>query len=294
MKQPLVSVIIPFYNGVEWLEEAVQSALDQTYKNIEILVINDGSKEDVTGFLSRYQGKIVYHYQENQGSAVARNWGMHHANGEYYAFLDSDDIWFPNKLEIQIPIMQEHGFVWCHTGFYSWWPENNKMQLVDNRYIYGDYTAMSYFSVKIAMPSVVVHRSIFMEHPEIEFPPAYRKAQDAKFYEQLKVFYKLALIRKPLLKVRMTGFNSKGLVLMRFKMKAETFDNLKNSNVKAPLGANLVLSIYKVYNKIFGERRNSTKEFVAKCCWTVPYALERLFAWYHGHKKGGDKEYCIE
>lgn len=293
MEQPLVSVIIPFYNGVDWLEEAVQSALEQTYKNIEILVINDGSKEDVTGFLSRYQDKIVYHYQENQGSAVARNWGMHHAKGEYYAFLDSDDIWFPNKLEIQIPIMQEHGFVWCHTGFYNWWPENNKMRLADNRFIFGDYSVLSYFSVKIAMPSVVIHHSILNEHPEIEFPEAYRKGQDSKFYQQLKLYYKIALIREPLLKVRMTGFNSKGQVLMRFKMKAEMYDDLKKSYKKVPIGAYIVLSIYKMYHRLFGEKRNSAKEFVAKCFWTIPFILERVFAWYYGTTKNGDKEYCI-
>jgi glycosyltransferase involved in cell wall biosynthesis len=293
MEKNKVSVIIPFFNGVEWLEEAVQSALNQTYKNIEIIVVNDGSSEDVSDFLNKFQDKIIYHYQKNQGSAVARNWGMKNSRGDYLAFLDSDDIWFPEKLEKQIACMETYGFVWCHTGFYNWWPMNGKMKLVNNKYIYGDYSNLSYFSVKIAMPSVVISRRILMEHPEIEFPAAYRKGQDSKFYQQLKKYYKLALLREPLLKVRMTGFNSKGLVLMRFKMKAETYDILNESKIKAPRGAYLVLSIYKLYHKIFGEKRNIVKEFIAKCFWTIPFLLERIFAWYYGYTKIGDKEYCI-
>ncbi|MDY5738280.1 MAG: glycosyltransferase family A protein, partial [Candidatus Onthomorpha sp.] len=67
-----VSVIIPFYNGVDWLCEAVQSVLDQTYKNFEIIVVNDGSPEDVTKFLEKYGDKIIYHKQINQGPAAAR------------------------------------------------------------------------------------------------------------------------------------------------------------------------------------------------------------------------------
>ena len=68
--EPLVSVIIPFYSGVEWLCEAVQSVLDQTYKNFEIIVVNDGSPEDVTAFLERYGDKIVYFKKENGGLNV--------------------------------------------------------------------------------------------------------------------------------------------------------------------------------------------------------------------------------
>lgn len=68
-----VSVIIPFYNGVEWLSEAVQSVLNQTYNNIEIIVINDGSPENIDGFLKKFGDKIIYKYKENGGAATARN-----------------------------------------------------------------------------------------------------------------------------------------------------------------------------------------------------------------------------
>src|SRR5690554_2836035 len=97
-----VSVIIPFYNGVEWLCEAVQSVLDQTYKNFEIIVVNDGSPEDVSGLLSKYGNKIIYRYKENGCAATARNLAMEIATGEYLAFLDSDDLWLPAKTEKQI------------------------------------------------------------------------------------------------------------------------------------------------------------------------------------------------
>ena len=106
-----VSVIIPFYNGVNWLCEAVQSVLDQTYKNVEIIVVNDGSPENVQSFLDKYGTLVNYNYQENQGPAVARNLGMHLATGDYLAYLDSDDVWVPTKLEKQIGFMESNGFL---------------------------------------------------------------------------------------------------------------------------------------------------------------------------------------
>ena len=112
-----VSVIIPFYNGIHWLCEAVESALNQTYSNIEIIIVNDGSTEDITEFLKKFGDSIVYAYQKNQGAASARNYGIKLANGDYIAFLDADDIWLPTKLEKQIFFIEEIGAMWCHTNY---------------------------------------------------------------------------------------------------------------------------------------------------------------------------------
>ena len=97
-----VSVIIPFYNGITRLSEAVQSAINQTYNNLEIIIVNDGSPEDVSDFLEKYGDDIKYFYKENGGPASARNFAIQKATGDYIAFLDSDDIWLPTKTEKQI------------------------------------------------------------------------------------------------------------------------------------------------------------------------------------------------
>ncbi len=105
-----VSVIIPTYNCVRFLSESIQSALSQTYQDFEIIIIDDGSKDNtreiVEGFIQRNPGKIRYIYQENGGLAVARNTGIKNSNGKYIALLDSDDTWLPNRLSAQIPIME--------------------------------------------------------------------------------------------------------------------------------------------------------------------------------------------
>ena len=100
-KQPLVSVIIPVYNREKFLAEAIDSVLAQTYRPIEIIVIDDGST-DKSGEIARSYAETKYIYQDNQGVSVARNIGVDAAQGEFLAFLDSDDMWLHNKLETQI------------------------------------------------------------------------------------------------------------------------------------------------------------------------------------------------
>ena len=96
-----ISVVIPSYNSSKYIDDAINSVLIQTFKPIEIIVIDDGSFDDTRNLLSDYiyNRKINYYYQENSGSGVARNKGISKANGEYIAFLDSDDYWDKNHLK---------------------------------------------------------------------------------------------------------------------------------------------------------------------------------------------------
>lgn len=101
MRNPLVSVIIPVYNGEKYLGEAIQSVLDQDYRPIEIIVVDDGSTDRSAEIARSYAG-VSYLYQENQGVSVARNAAIAMARGEFLAFLDADDRWTPNKLSTQV------------------------------------------------------------------------------------------------------------------------------------------------------------------------------------------------
>ena len=102
MTRYLVSVIIPTYNRGYCLCEAIDSVLAQTYTNIEIIVVDDGSTDSTEEILKKYGPEIQYLWQENQGVSSARNLGIRAAKGEWIAFLDSDDEWLPNKLERQL------------------------------------------------------------------------------------------------------------------------------------------------------------------------------------------------
>ena len=87
-----VSVVIPFYSGSVWLEEAILSALSQTYRPYEVIVVNDGSKENIDSIIEKYSKKVKFIFQENKGAAAARNKGMRESKGDIGAFLDSDDL----------------------------------------------------------------------------------------------------------------------------------------------------------------------------------------------------------
>lgn len=104
-----VSVIIPTYNRRDYVQEAIDSVLAQTYTDYEIIVIDDGSTDDTGDVLPvRYGDRIHYEWQENQGESVARNRGIELAQGEYIAFLDSDDLWLPEKLAKQVVFLETH------------------------------------------------------------------------------------------------------------------------------------------------------------------------------------------
>ncbi len=106
---PLVSVIIPAYNRGSLLAHAIESALAQTYSCIEIIVVNDGSTDSVTRETAEhYKGRIVYIEQENTGVAAARNKGIAAARGKIIALLDSDDVWLPAKLAVEIEALRRH------------------------------------------------------------------------------------------------------------------------------------------------------------------------------------------
>jgi len=101
--RPKVTVMIPTYNYGRFVGEAIQSVLDQTFQDWELIVIDDGSTDDTAAVMRAFDDRrIRYVYQENQGNPAARNTGLRLANGEYFACLDADDVWFPDKLRKQV------------------------------------------------------------------------------------------------------------------------------------------------------------------------------------------------
>jgi len=99
---PKVSIIIPVYNGEKYITYAIESALAQTYRNFEIIVVDDGSTDGSYEKIKPFLPFVKYIFQENQGVAAARNTAIKHSSGELIAFLDQDDLWLPEKLELQV------------------------------------------------------------------------------------------------------------------------------------------------------------------------------------------------
>ncbi len=112
MKTELVSIITPCYNGAKYIGETIQSVLSQTYSNWEMIIVDDGSKDNSDEVIKSFSDpRIHYIYQDNAGSAAARNNGIRRANGQYIALLDADDLWLPEFLEKQIAFMKEKNAV---------------------------------------------------------------------------------------------------------------------------------------------------------------------------------------
>ncbi len=112
----MVSVIIPTYNRAELVIRAIKSVSQQTYKDTEIIVVDDGSTDNTVDLISSLNPPIRYITQANTGVAAARNFGLSQAMGEYVAFLDSDDYWLPNKLEKQLSLINNH--ICVYTNFF--------------------------------------------------------------------------------------------------------------------------------------------------------------------------------
>lgn len=102
LARPLVSVVMPSYNTAQYIREAVDSVLEQDYPNLELLVIDDGSTDATPEIIEAYGERVRFFTQQNAGAGAARNLGLREARGEYIAFLDSDDVWLPGKLQAQV------------------------------------------------------------------------------------------------------------------------------------------------------------------------------------------------
>ncbi len=110
MVQPLVSVIITNYNYEDFILHAIDSALVQTYENIEVIIVDDGSSDNSRMIISDYARKdsrVCPIFQSNSGQAAATNVGILASKGEFVAFLDADDIWYPDKLKKQLPLFED-------------------------------------------------------------------------------------------------------------------------------------------------------------------------------------------
>ncbi len=168
--KPLVSIVIPVYNGSNYLREAIDSALNQTYDNCEVLVINDGSDDDgkTEAIALSYGDKIRYFYKKNGGVSSALNFGIKNMQGEYFSWLSHDDLYYPEKIEKEINAILCTGIpetlVQAEYEFYN--QETKSMTPTDFlKYYELDQITNSFFSVlqmQIHACSALIHKSHFM------------------------------------------------------------------------------------------------------------------------------------
>ncbi len=198
IKDIKVSVIIPFYNRSKIVIRAIKSVLKQTHKNYEILVINDGSTDDITEVkkIAKENKKIkLINVKPNKGAANARNVGIDNATGSYVAFLDSDDVFEPKKLEIQLLKMVAAKSLVSHTSYYR--KGFNKTVLFNSGKQTGNMIPTLIWSCQIATPTVMIKKE-FLNKNNFRFNPELVIGEDTCFWITILMHQNLLGIDIPL------------------------------------------------------------------------------------------------
>ncbi|WNW29150.1 glycosyltransferase family 2 protein [Lactobacillus johnsonii] len=194
METKKVTVVIPTYNRAQRILSAVESVLNQTYSNLEVLVVDDGSTDDTQQVINEYKnkdGRISYIRQKNQGAPVARNNGIDHARGDYIAFNDSDDTWEPDKLEKQVKILDANlaDVVFCKLKFTG---SNGNVSLIPEDQPNGTVIRNL---MGIGTQTLIGKRKVF---EEFQFDPVMPRFQDLELLLRLTKKYKLYCLNEGL------------------------------------------------------------------------------------------------
>ena len=193
-----ISIIIPVYNGEKYIREAVDSALNQTYKDFEIIVIDDGSKDSTPNILETYGSKIKWKSQENKGQASAINEGIKMAKGEYIAYLDADDVCLPERFENQVKYLDEHsnvGLVYSDSYQIN---ENGKIQRIMKSRPHDNFVLLqNNYIPRIA----VMHKRECLNGVGL-FDESITGSDDWDMWIKISEKFKMGYIGKPLVKYR--------------------------------------------------------------------------------------------
>ncbi|MGO9241037.1 MAG: glycosyltransferase family 2 protein [Bryobacteraceae bacterium] len=204
-----ISVVIPYYNREQYVDEAVQSVLAQTLQPLEIIIVNDGSREPSRRYLDRYAGVCtIVDLPVNGGPAAARNEGIRRARGEFIAFLDDDDIWLPEKLEQQRRYMAEHPR--CHLVHCALWAfYSDRPDRLWTRDGPGPLTLPSAMRQEYTVtPSTILIRANVVRALR-GFDPRFSPAEDFEFRIRCAAAgYRMESIPEPLIRYRQQGHGS--------------------------------------------------------------------------------------
>jgi len=243
VKMPIISVIVPAYNAGRTILETIASVQQQTFSDFELIIINDGSTDQTLGLLSTVKdSRIKILSYENGGVSVARNRGMVHAKGEFIAFLDTDDLWTPDKLELQLAALQQNleaGVVYSWTHFMD---EQGKSLHTDKPVFYKGnvYAKLLVENFLISGSNPLIRRQALESVGEFE--PTLTHGEDWDLYLRLAARWPFAVVPKPQILYRQTsGSASSKIEVMEkdvlrviekaFRAAPLEFQSLKNQSL---------------------------------------------------------------
>lgn len=306
---PLVSVVIPTYNRSAMVIDAIESVRAQTYENIEILVIDDGSTDDTQEAVSKIvDPRLRYHFLSHAGRSAARNYGIRQSHGEYIAFLDSDDLYLPEKLRKQVVVLENQdviGLVYSSGYFVGMDDSNdgcNEQPSTESAFIAGSKINYIHEAKKsgalyrdivtydpecaILLPTVMVKKKFF----ELAgyFDESMSQIEDIDMWRRIAKQTIIQALREPLVVVRRhqenTEWSPNDLLRITNRYVAKVFRedaNYIGKNFIRKKAAQLYLTYYKHFRK--------TPPFYH---WSrLPFIF--YATWYYLFSKGSDLWQCF-
>jgi len=198
MNSELVSVIIPTYNRVSSLTRAIESVLNQTYRNIELIIVDDGSEDKTEKVIKKYAGLLKYIRIPHSGVSAARNTGIKHAKGKWISFLDSDDYWLEKKLEIQMNYMKENTHYLISQTDEVWIRHGKRVNPMNKHKKYEGWIFFQSLPLCIISPSaVVIHKKVFKDIGY--FDERFPVCEDYDLWLRVTLKYPVGLINEKLI-----------------------------------------------------------------------------------------------
>jgi glycosyltransferase involved in cell wall biosynthesis len=210
--KPKVSVIIPAFNSEKYIAEAIESVLAQTYRGYEIIVVDDGSTDNTLQLLKQYDSRVKVLTKPNGGPASARNLAIKNSNGEYLAFLDSDDLWMKEKLEEQLAFLEKHPEVGLTFGEMLIFEEKGGKRIIQSKvgYTRDPTFRQLLFGNYIPNSTVVIRRKCVDKVGLLNESKELIAVEDHEYWMRIARSFPLAGIPNPLAYYRIRNGNIMG------------------------------------------------------------------------------------
>lgn len=263
------SIVIPLYNKETYIENTIKSVLNQTFTDFEVVIVNDGSTDKSVEKVSQFNdSRIKIINQKNQGASVTRNTGLENASSEFIAFLDADDLWFPNHLEVLKELIEKHPNVGIYASRYQLIFKNNHVYTPEFKGITSefsgiitDYFESSFHYAVATSSSIVVPAKIFEEVGN--FKPYISSGQDTDMWLRIALKHPVAISNKvtaSYLHFVEDSLSKTSILEKKIKQFNEyKEDEATHPNLKKYL--DLYRMEYAMQYKIAGENKNSKTLF---------------------------------
>ena len=257
--QELVSIILPFFNGDQFIRPAIESVLHQTHREWELIVVDDGSPDEThSSALREFIGslgneRVNYFWKENGGLSRARNFGVFRSKGEYVCFMDQDDLWKLDKLSIQLEVFRSHPTIELVTAEGYWLGEKSGTIGYGSRYGFGEgivfdaYHRMLRANI-VSCSAIMIKRSLLTSFPGSN--PYFQVCPDYELFMRLLVDRNFFFIEKPLFEYRLHGGNTSKNFLRLYLEEIAILHSapIKSYRAAAIIGIRTVRNFFRIFN----------------------------------------------